>query len=255
MRRREKFVLAAICLSLGLLGLQYVALELRYLATAVFGIATYLVSAWALADDLQPFEWLTIVPLPALYAMAVSLFYFLLPSHFVSRVAILAFFGIGMYAIYLTSNIFSVAKGRTIQLVHAAHAIGLLFTLLTSLLFTNTIFSLKLPFFISGLLVGAAHFPLIFLSLWSVNLEQKISSEVVELTFILTLIIVEFALLLNFIPFSLWNTSLLIMSLLYIGLGILQSHLQERLFSNILQEYSAVFLFLVAVFITLFPGK
>lgn len=255
MRRREKFVLAAVVLSLGLLGLQYVTLELRYLATGLFGLATYIVSAWALADDLQPFEWLTIVPLPALYAMAVGLFYFLLPAHFLSRVSILALFGIGMYALYLTSNIFSVAKGRTIQLVHAAHAIGLLFTLLTSLLFTNTIFSLRLPFYISGALVGAAHFPLIFLSLWSVNLEQKITSEVIELSSVLTLIIVEFAILLTFIPFSLWNTSLLVMSLLYIGLGILQSHLQERLFSNILQEYSAVFLFLVAVFILLFPGK
>src|SRR5690554_6157654 len=134
MRRREKFVIASVVLSLGLWSLQLIQLEYRYYAVAVFSIITYLVSAWSLAEDLQRFEWATILPFPALYAASVALFYFLLPESVLSRLFSVGLFGVGMYALLLTSNIFSVAKGRTIQLVYAAHAIGLLFTLLTSLL-------------------------------------------------------------------------------------------------------------------------
>jgi len=153
MRRREKFVIASALLSLGLLVVQYIPLDFRYIAVAVFALISYLASAWALSDDLQKYEWLTIVPFPSMYAAAVGFFYFLLPAGIVSKIFVLALFGLGMYALFLTSNIYSVAKGRTIQLLHAAHAVGLLFTLLTSLLFTNTIFSLRLPFYLTSLLV------------------------------------------------------------------------------------------------------
>jgi hypothetical protein len=255
MRRREKFVIASILLSLGLLLLQYIALEWRYVGVAVLTLLSYAVSAWALSDDLQRHEWLTIVPFPAFYTGAVSLFYFLLPSHFLSKVAILLLFGVGMYGLYLTSNIFSVAKGRTIQLLHAAHAIGLLLTLLTSLLATNTVFSLRLPWWVNGIAAAVIHGPLILMSLWSVELEDKVSSVIWVLTGLLTLLVVELAILLSFLPMSVWNIALFIMTFLYIGLGLLQSYVRERLFANTLNEYSLVAGFACLVFFLLFPGK
>jgi hypothetical protein len=255
MRRREKFVIAALLLSFGLLAVQYVTLEFRYLAVAVLMVVSYLVSAWALAEDLQKHEWLTIVPFPALYTGAVSLFYFLLPANFWSRAAILTLFCVGVYALYLTANIFSVAKGRTIQLVHAAHAIGLLFTLLTSLLITNTLFSLRLPFFVNGLVIGLVHFPLIMMSLWSVELENRISREVLGYTVLLTLILVEVGIIFSFIPFSVWNAALFIMTFSYIGLGILHNHLRERLFKSAITEYSWVAGLVGVVFWLIFPWK
>ena len=139
MRRREKFVISSVLLSLGLLGVQYVSLDARYWAVGLFFIISYFMSAWALADDLQTHEWLTVVPFPALYAVSVSWFYFLLPEGIMSQFILLAVFSIGMYALFLTSNIYSVAKGRTIQLLHAAYAIGLLFTLIISLLSTTVV--------------------------------------------------------------------------------------------------------------------
>jgi len=186
MRRREKFVITATLLTLGLVAVQLLSLEVRYLAVAVFMVLSYLLSGWALSDDLQRFELLAIVPFPALFAGAVSLFYFLLPTNLLSRVAILSLFGIGQYALLLTSNIYSVAKGRTIQLVHAAHAVAFIFTLLTSLLYTNTIFSLKLPFYANGSLIGLVHLPLIFMSLWSMNFEQRIERRVIGLSALMT---------------------------------------------------------------------
>ena len=113
MRRREKFVIASILLSTCLLFVQYTSLEWRYWVMGAFVLLTYGISSWTLSDDLQRHERMTIVPVPALYAGAVGLFYFLLPSNLLTRIFILVLFGIGMYAIYLTSNIYSVAKGLT----------------------------------------------------------------------------------------------------------------------------------------------
>ncbi|MCB9802328.1 MAG: hypothetical protein H6774_04550 [Pseudomonadales bacterium] len=255
MRRRERFVIAALVLGFLLIVVQYIPLELRYLAIGVFTVVTYFVSAWALKDDLQLHEWLTILPFPALYASSVGLFYFLLPNHFLTRFIIFALFSVGMYAVLLASNIFSVAKGRTIQLLHAAQAISLLFTLLISLFFSNTIFSLHLPFYWTTLLIAVTHFPLVYLSLWSVELSTTFKREVLVLALLCTLLVAELALILTFIPFSLWYQSLFIMSFLYIGLGILGSHLRERLFFKTLREYGLVAGFVVFLFLFLFPLK
>ncbi len=255
MRRREKFVIAAIILSFGLLGVQLTALDFRYWAVLVLAIVTYVVSSWALHDDLQKHEWFTIIPFPTLYAASVSLFYFLLPQNVVSRILLLVLFGVGMYALYLSANIFSVAKGRTIQLVHAAQAISLIISLVTSLLFSNTIFSLKFPFFVNGLLIGLLHFPLIYTSLWSVNLEQKIEKETVQLAFVLSIVLAQVGIVVSFFPLSVWYSALFVMSVLYIGVGILQASLKGRLFSRTLTEYSLVAFFVGLVFLFAVPLK
>lgn len=255
MRRREKFVIAAVLLSLCLLGVQYVSLEYRYLAVGVFVIVSYFVSAWSLSDDLQPLEWLTIVPFPALYAGSVGLFYFLLPTSLLSQAFSIGLFGLGMYALYLTSNIYSVAKGRTIQLLHAAHAIGLLFTIVTSVFYTNTLFALGLPFYLNGLLVGLIHFPLILMSLWSVELEATLKKEILVFSALLTLLLSEVGVVLSLIPFSVWNNALFIMALLYIGLGIMHNFLRGRLFQSALNEYSLVAAMLGVIFALFFPWK
>ena len=255
MRRREKFVLAALFLSVGLALVQYTGLEWRYYAIAGLVAATYGVSAWALSDDLQVHEWSTILPFPVIYTAAVALFYFLLPSAFLTRIILLLLFGVGMYALYLTSNIFSVAKGRTIQLLYAAHAVGLFFTLFTSMLLTNTIFSLRLPFYSNALLGSIVHFPLIMMSLWSIKLESSVSISIFQKTTLLTLILAELMALLSLLPFPAWHNALFIMGLLYIGLGVLQSQIKERLFHNTANEYTLVAVFLGFIFFLLLPWK
>lgn len=255
MRRREKFVVASAISTIGLLVVQYTFLEIRYIAVALFAVFTYLISTWALADDLQFHERMTVVPFPALYAASVALFYFLLPESFLSQLAILILFGVGMYALYLTANIFSVAKGRTIQLVHAANAISGLFGVLISLLFANTVFSLKLPFYLNSLLIGISHFPLVFILLWSVQLEGKFDKEVINFSAIVTLILMELALVLSFFPLTVWYSALFVMSFFYIGIGLMQSYIRGRLFVRTLVEYSLVASFIGLMFVLVVPFK
>lgn len=255
MRRREKFVIVSVLLGLGLFATQYIPIDWRYLGILIFVILSYISSVWALSDDLQAHEWITIMPFPALYAGSVSLFYFLLPEMFWSRVAIVAIFGIGMYALFLTSNIFSVAKGRTIQLLYAAHAVALFFTMITSLLFSNVIFSLRLPFYFNTILLFVSHFPLVLMSLWSIELKQKIDKEIALYSLIFTLILTELATLFSFLPMQIWNQALFIMSFLYIGLSVIQSFLKGRLFKNTINEYNLVAVLMLVLFILMFPGK
>lgn len=255
MRRREKFVISSILLSGGLLGVQYVPLEWRYLSIAGLMFLSYLVSAWALSDDLQWHEWLTILPLPTIYTTSLAFFYFLLPSNLLSRIGIISIFGVGIYALFLTSNIYSVAKGRTIQLLYAARAVGLFFVLIASLLFTNSIFSLKLPIYLSSFAMFLVHFPLIFMSLWSVNLEDKIKLDLVVFCTLITVLITELSILLLLLPLAVWHSSLFIMGFIYISLGVAHSLLRGRLFSNTSREYSLVAFFILFLFFIFFPLK
>lgn len=255
MRRREKFVISSVLLSLGFFAIQYVSLDWRYLAILGLGTLSYLISSWALNDDLQFHERLTVVPLPTLYAAAVSLFYFLLPSSFLSRISILFLFGIGLYALYLTSNIYSVAKGRTIQLLYAAHAVGLLFTLLTALLFTNSILSLNLGFYWNGLLLGLISYPLIFMSLWSVKLEDFIDRDLLIYSLLVSLVLAEFSALISLAPFPVWHSSLFIAGIIYLILGVLHAFLRGRLFKSTVTEYSLVAGLLALLFFIFFPWK
>jgi len=120
MKKRHKFLFVSFLLGLGLLVTQFTQVEFRYQALTILGFMAFGLSAWALFDDLKGIEWFSILVLPAIYPVSVGLFYFLLPEKFLSRVVILGLFIVGMYALLLTQNIFSVAAIRTIQLLRAA---------------------------------------------------------------------------------------------------------------------------------------
>ncbi len=246
MRRREKTLLTAGILSLCFVAQQYIPLEWRPLALVVFSVFTYMLTAWTLYENLDGVEWLTIVPFPAMYALAVSAFYFLLPSSVLAQVAITLLYGLGMYALLLAGNIFTIAKVRTIQLLRAAQAVLFLFTLIASLLAFNTLFSLSLWFVFNGVLAGVIAGALSFPIFWSVNLEKRLSREVLALSLRTTLWMGSLAAVLSFLPGQLWPTSLFLMTVLYSILGLGQSALEQRLFQNTVREYLGV---TIAVFV------
>jgi hypothetical protein len=140
-------------------------------------------------------------------------------------------------------------------LVHAANAISGLFGVLISLLISNTVFSLKLPFYLNTLLIGVSHFPLIFMLLWSVNLENKVDKDVVSFSLVLSLVLMELALVLSFFPMGIWYYALFIMSFFYVGIGLMQSFIRGRLFIRTLIEYSLVAAFVGIVFLVVVPFK
>lgn len=255
MRRREKSVLTATVLSVGFVAQQYVPLEWRPLALIALAIFTYILTAWTLYENLDSVEWLTVVPFPALYTVAVAAFYFLLPASLIAQVGITLFFGLGMYALLLAGNIFSIAKVRTIQLLRAAQAVEFLFCLIAALLAFNTLFSLSLWFVLNGVIAGVIAGALSLPFFWCIRLEKRLSREVLALTARTMLVVGGLAAVLSFFPGNLWPTSLFLMTVLYSALGLGQSGLEQRLFTNTVREYLGVVVAVFATYCLLLPWK
>lgn len=255
MRKREKFIISSALLSLGLVATQLLSLEFRPFAILLFFVASYLISGWALAKELQGIEWVTIVPFMALYALSVALFYFLLPELLIAKVAIFLLFGVGMYALFLTSNIFAIGKSRTIQLLRAARAVASFFLLLMAIFFFNFIFSLQLHAFINGLLIFVASFAMLFCAIWSLELDQRISRKMVIIPLIFALILGEAAFVISLLPVGLWPVSLFLTSLIYVGFGLIQHYVAGRLFTKTVREYGLLGLFVTISFLLLITWK
>lgn len=250
--KRQRFSASALILSVGLLLLQWVPLDYRYLGILLLGFITYGMSAFALLEDLKGIEWFTILVLPTMYAVSISLFYFLLPEGFLSRLLIVSLFGVGMYTLFLTENIFSVAAARTIQLVRAAHAVGFLMTLLTLMLFYNTLFSLHWPFYLNGLGAFLVTLPAFIQGLWFIKLENKLDTALVKMSVGISYAIALLAIGLSFIPVTVWVASLFLATAVYVGLGLLQHALNDRLFEQTMYEYVGVgaFVFIATLVVT-----
>lgn len=252
MSKRKRFVLVAFLLTLGLVGIQAVGVDRRYEAIIFFSGVSTILSAWALFSDLKGIEWLTVLTLPALYPASVALFYFLLPQSLISRILLLGLFGLGMYALLLTENIYSVAAIRTIALLRAAHAVGFLITILTAIFFVGTLLSLRLDFWINAVGVGLIVFILLLQGLWSATLPPRLPPAVVSASLVLSVMAGLLTAAAGFLPIIPLVSAFLISGYLYVVLGLMQYELQGRLFPKTVQEYLTVgaMVLLAAVFVT-----
>jgi hypothetical protein len=240
MRKRQKFVLSAFVLSLGFVLIQSFNIEWRFQAIAVMTFLTMVFSIWSLKEGLSGIEWAMILLLPPFYTAGVGMFYFLLPSSWVTRLPVALVYGVGMYALLLTENIFTVAAIRTIQLFRAAQAVGFLLTLVTIFFLYDAVWSSRLPFWGNGLLVFALTFPLVLQSLWSVKLDEKISKSVMSLSSVIAFLLAQMAIVLSFWPVTVESGSLFLTACLYVLLGLSQHYIDDRLYPRTIKEYLAV---------------
>jgi len=235
--KRALFILTALILSFGLLTTQFVDYAWRYQAILALIFFTYILSAWVLHEELVGGQWLICLILPCFYTAAVALFYFLLPEKFLTRTVILLAFAVGMYAILLTVNIFSIASVRTIQLLRAGQAVGLLMSLITAFFLYGTVFSFKSTALVNFLSVFILSVPLYFQSIWSVILSKNIDIRALKYALILGFLTGQLALVLSFWPLPILLTSLFLVAFFYITVGLFQHQLSGRLFGNTVREY------------------
>ena len=182
MRKRKKFIIISILLSLGFIGLQFVGDQYRFLSIAGLGVATLLLFIWALKDGLGFNATLLTLILPVVFTVGVGLFWFLLPVNVFARIPIVALYGIGIYALCLTLNIYTVAAIRTIALLRAARGVGFILTLLTFFLVYDTILSLRVSVYLNSLSIALISRPLYLQAFWSIPLEKHIGTQEIKLT-------------------------------------------------------------------------
>ncbi len=238
--KRRKFILSSLLLSFGLLGIQFGWITSRYLAISLLAFSSIPLVIWSLKEALSLPVVITSWVLPFLFTAGIGLFYFLLPGSLAVGIPIILIYFFGMYALFLSENIFSVAAIRTIQLFRSASAVSFLLTLFTSFLLFDTVWSFFLPFWLNGLLVFLISFLLIFTNVWSVKLKEKIDQKTFLYTFIPALGLGEIAVILSFWPVTVVLASLFLTAMIYVCLGLIQAQLSDRLFGKTVKEYFLV---------------
>ena len=237
MSKRKRFVLTSILLSLGFIGVQAIPDNIRIISIGGLALATLVLFWWSIREGLGFNMTLLSLVLPCLYTLGVGFFWFLLPTNLLARIPVFILYGVGIYGLCLTSNIYTVSAIRTIALLRAARGVGFVLTLLTFFLLFDTILSLKWWVFMTAPLVFAVSFPTYLQSYWSFNLEKSLSREVLLISVVGSLVMAEITAILFFWPVSVVVGSLFLTVAAYIMLGLGQAKLEERLFSQTVREY------------------
>lgn len=256
MSKRRKFVITSLVLSLGFIGIQLLTDQNRFWAIGVLGLLTVLLFLWALWEGIGRNMTLLTLVLPTMFTLGVGIFWFLLPSNIYTRIPIVIFYGIGIYVLCLTMNIFSVAAVRTIALLRAARGVGFVLSLVTSFLIFDTILSLRIGIYLLVPLIFLVSLPLYFQGLWSVVLDKKFSVNVLIISLVSALVTAEIALALFFWPVGVVVGSLFLTVAFYMILGLGQAKIDERLFPVIVREYLVVgiLVFIAMLFATHWGG-
>jgi hypothetical protein len=250
MSKRKRFILTSILLSLGFIGIQFLDNQYRFVSIGALSLFTVILFYWSLWEGLGVnFTLLTLI-LPFLFTLSVGLFWFLLPSSIFARIPIIAFYGLGIYALCLTSNIYTVAAIRTIALLRAARGVGFVLTLVTSFLVFDTILSLRTSILITFFEVLLLCIPIYIQGLWVIILDSKVNWQLVIYSLLFSLITAEVSLCLYFWPSTVVVGSLFLTVCVYVLLGLGQAKFEGRLFSATVREYLMVgLLVLIGMFI------
>ena len=171
--KRQKFIIAVVILSLILFFLEQLFGKSGIYFTFVLSLLTDVFIFWAMAPDLRKNFHPQMFILPFLYSLACSLFYFLVPARFLTRITMTSFYAIGLYSLFLSENIFIVSAIRTISLLSSARTVSFFVTLVSYFFLSNVVFSLHLEnVFLTLILVFGYTFPLILHSIWTHTLEN-----------------------------------------------------------------------------------
>jgi len=238
--KRRKFLIVSFILSLGFVGIQFLDDQYKIYAIFVLSLVTSILFLWSLWEGLGKDSTLLTLILPAFFTGGVGIFWFLLPYNIFARLPMIIFYGLGIYALSLTMNVFTVSAVRTIALLRAARGVGFVLTLITLFLIYNAILSLKIPFWGNALLITILSFPLFLQGFWTIPLDKKITKDLLIISVVSSLVVGEIAVSLFFWPTTLVVGSIFLTVAVYVLLGLGQAKLEQRLFSQTVKEYLLV---------------
>lgn len=238
--KRQKIIISATLLTIGLISTQLVDFSLRFRFLGGLAILAYALSLWSLWQGLNKTKVIVLLILPTFFTVAVASFYFLLPVRWLTRLPVAVVFGLLFYLLLLAQNVFNVASLRTIPLYRAASTASFLFTLLAAFFLYHVIFAFNLLFLWNGVVVFLLSFPLILQVFWSIDMEDKISVPVLVQSFILALVLGELALSFSFWPAPITIQSLSLSSAMYVLVGLATQKLRARLNRRVVWEYLTI---------------
>lgn len=254
--KRQRIVIAAVLLTLGLLFTQTASVfVVRYKMLAGLSLLGLLLTLWSLREDLTRVKGIILPILPVLFTLGASSAYFLIQVRWLTRIPALIFFGLSFYFLLLSENVFNVAAERAIPLYWAASTANFVYTIVTSYFLFSVISALNLAFYWNFLLVALTSFLLILQVLWAIKM-QKITLPVVIYSLILSILVGECALALSFWPLGVTSWSLILSAVMYVLLGITSEIFKDRLSRRVVGEYVVVggSVLLLVILITSWTG-
>lgn len=247
MGKRQRVVLVALLGGALVFAAMMTSLASGFFEMGFVLVVMFFLSVWALQPGLTMEENLTLLALPMILTAGAILLAerpnLLIPwKYFLPPV----FSGI-MYVTLLAENIFHVSYGRSIPLLRAARTVGYLLTLGAVFVLSSVFFSLHFSaifnslgmFVIGGTSVGQA--------LWQVELARTSLRNLVLASSIAALSVGEVALVISFWPAAPLVSGLVMTTVVYFLIGIVQHSWQNYLERRTVMEYLLVGLVMMAV--------
>lgn len=238
--KRQKFVGAVVLLSLCLFISENLFGRLGILFAILLSLLTDVLFISIMYKDLKGNFTPAILILPFAYSLSCALFFFLFPARFLTRIAMVILYAIGLYSLFLSQNIFIVASIRTIALLTGARIVSFVITILSYFFLTNVILSQNFPllmsFIFKPLLVFISSFLLVYQSFWTVTLDRSWAKNLLWV-FVLALSLAEIVIALLFWPTAPKFISVFLTGFFYTIVGISHVWFDKRLFRGVMWEY------------------
>lgn len=249
--KRQRLVAGVIILSFSLFIVEHFIGKLGIYFVFPLAFLTNVFLYWALHRDLKENFSPQVFILPFIYTLAFGLFYLLVPARLIVKLSLTVIYALGIYSVFLSQNIFTVSSIRTIALLSSARTVSFIITLLSFFFLGNVIFSLHLNILFTAILLALSSFLLILQSIWNYTLDKRLK-EGIPWGAMLTVCILQVAILLWFWPSTPTIISLFLTGFFYIIVGLSHLWFEKRLFRSVLWEYIwvAVVVFIVLVAFT-----
>lgn len=249
--KRQRFVASVFISSLAIFVSEYLLGKSGILMVFAIALLTSIFLFLSIYEDLKENFYPQIFILPFFYSLAFGLFFLLVPARFLTRIVTTSLYGLGLYSIFLSTNIFSVSSIRTIALLSSARTVSFAIVLLIYFFLSNVVFSMHLNLFLTLILLLGFTFPIVLASLWTYTLERSLKSNIIW-TASLTTLILEVATILWFWPSTPTLIALFTTGVFYTLVGLSQAWFERRLFRGVIFEYFwvAIVTFTIFLFFT-----
>jgi len=245
--KRFRFVISTLILSLTILISTFFLFDKAWLFIPILAVIAYLLTYFSIIEEIEKSELLTLFIVPIFFTISYYLFYFLFPIRWLTRVPFVVIYSFSIYAILLTSNILNVGVEKSLQLYRAAFSVNYFYQSVIVFLFSNILFSFRGSYFTNAIVMGIAVFPLSLQLYWSVKLNLNIERELLLYSLLTAIIISQLAVIVSFVPFKPSISGLIITSSYYSLAGLINAHLDDRLFEQTIKEYSFVLAFVILI--------
>jgi hypothetical protein len=219
-------------------------------------VIVYGLSVWSLQPGLNPEEFLTLLALPTLLTVGAVLLseqLNVVPWRYFLPVA----FGVGLYLTLLVENIFHVAASQVIPLLRAARTVGYLLTLGTMFILATLVFNLRMISYVNALVMFLVGGVVVSQALWSVrSLGMQKRGWLLSASLVSALVMGELALLLGFWPVRPLMAGLVMATMTYFLIGVVEHDWQNNLDRRTVIEYTVVgsLVLLLLIFTTSWTG-